>query len=367
MANFITTGAKRAAYSTAQAARIGWYSMHYIAGRHLVGPLTKPGEAPYASKSGSADLGVLRKSYHELFRREWQHIKNGAYKLPYELRRLPNPINLFKTSRAYLADTKTVARRGYAEKGHAQVLEVAGAKAKETYPSYYLQNFHFQSDGWLSAQSAEIYDMQVETLFTGAGDTMRRQVLPFIHNELTARAANGQATKDVQFVDLACGTGRLLSYVKDNWSDLPATAIDLSPDYLAQARKRLKRLLASQGGGVTYLNAMAEKLPLADKSVDILMSVYLFHELPPKVRRSVAQEIARVLKPGGLYIHADTLQYGDASGLDILLENFPRGLHEPYFDSYCKEDLAVLFGDEGLKPEAEQWGFLTKVNAMRRS
>ena len=31
---------------------------------------------------------------------------------------------------------------------------------------YYLQNFHYQSDGWLSARSATIYDYQVEVCYS---------------------------------------------------------------------------------------------------------------------------------------------------------------------------------------------------------
>ena len=36
------------------------------------------------------------------------------------------------------------------------------------YPAYYLQNFHYQTDGWMSAESARLYDFQVETVFLGA-------------------------------------------------------------------------------------------------------------------------------------------------------------------------------------------------------
>ena len=81
--------------------------------------------------------------------------------------------------------------------------------------------------------------------------------------------------------------------------------------------------------------------------------------------REVAAEFARVLKPGGLYVHADSIQYGDTS-LDALLETFPRAFHEPYYDSYCREDLSALFGEAGLTGAAEEVAFLTKVSAFKR-
>ncbi|MGD1704392.1 ubiquinone biosynthesis protein UbiE [Dapis sp. BLCC M229] len=45
------------------------------------------------------------------------------------------------------------------------------------YPTYYLQNFHYQTDGYLSKMSANLYDLQVELLFNGTADAMRRRIL----------------------------------------------------------------------------------------------------------------------------------------------------------------------------------------------
>ena len=42
------------------------------------------------------------------------------------------------------------------------------------YPEYYLRNFHYQTDGWLSSDSAKVYEFQTETLFLGAQDAMQR-------------------------------------------------------------------------------------------------------------------------------------------------------------------------------------------------
>ena len=45
------------------------------------------------------------------------------------------------------------------------------------YPGYYARNFHNQTDGYLSDNSARLYDLQVEILFSGVADAMRRRVL----------------------------------------------------------------------------------------------------------------------------------------------------------------------------------------------
>ncbi len=61
-----------------------------------------------------------------------------------------------------------------------------------------------------------------------------------------------------------------------------------------------------------------------------------------KVRRVIAAEFARVLKPGGRLVFMDSLQLGDRTGFDGLLEAFPLNFHEPYFASYLRDDLRAV-------------------------
>ena len=94
--------------------------------------------------------------------------------------------------------------------------------------------------------------------------------------------------------------------------------------------------------------------------------IFLFHELPPDVRRAVAREIGRVMKPGGLFVFVESLQPGDEPDYDGLLEIFPALFHEPYFESYLEEDLEALFGEAGLVVESTTNAFFAKVMAFRR-
>jgi ubiquinone/menaquinone biosynthesis C-methylase UbiE len=354
----IEAGLRRAAYGAASTARVGWYTMHYVAGRRIVGPLTGPGEVPRPYRFPAPDMTELTASFRELFQREGRDIAAGVYKMPRDLRRLPNPVRALRDSRRYMEEARAVSRRAHQKGGGVEVRAFAEEGGLKGVPGYYHQNFHFQSDGWLSDRSAAVYDTQVETLFTGAADAMRRRALPFLRAEVDRLAGEGQPEEDVVFLDVACGTGRLLAEVADNFPALQRHAVDLSPPYLDAARR-------AAGEGTAYTIAPAERLPFADGSVDVACTVYLFHELPPKVRRQVAAEIARVLRPGGLYLHTDSVQYGD-TGMDVLLETFPRAFHEPYYDSYCQEELGALFGAAGLAPEGQEVAFLSKVSAFRK-
>ena len=93
----------------------------------------------------------------------------------------------------------------------------------------------------------------------------------------------------------------------------------------------------------------AENMPFENESFDILNCVYLFHELPPEIRRECAKEFFRVLKPGGLVAFNDSLQANDREGLnEETLSIFPKRYHEPFYMSYIQEDLKAIFEEAGF-------------------
>ena len=96
-----------------------------------------------------------------------------------------------------------------------------------------------------------------------------------------------------------------------------------------------------------------------------VLSVYLFHELPPEVRREAAKEFARVLKPGGLLILTDSVQLGDRSNLDKNLGLF-GDFNEPFYRTFIAEDFGKMFMDVGLTCDEKLIGSSTKVLSFRK-
>jgi ubiquinone/menaquinone biosynthesis C-methylase UbiE len=90
-------------------------------------------------------------------------------------------------------------------------------------------------------------------------------------------------------------------------------------------------------------------------------SFFIFHELPPKVRRIVFRECARVLKPCGRLVLVDSLQRGDRPNYEGLLELFPQNYHESYYRSYTKEDFRALAADCGLTLIRDVKAFVSKL------
>ena len=223
----------------------------------------------------------------------------------------------------------------------------------DSFPPYYRRTFHWQSDGYLSRRSAELYDLAVEVLFGGAGDVMRRQVLPpLVH------FARGRGTP-LRVLDVACGTGRTLAQLARTLPDAAVTGLDLSPWYLDVARGRLPP-------GASLVAGNAEDMPFDDGSFDAVLSVYLFHELPRNARRRVMAEMRRVLRPGGLLVIADSVQRSDAADIAAFLERFQAELHEPFYRDYIGDDLATALAESGLEPVGEDDAFLTKIVTARR-
>jgi ubiquinone/menaquinone biosynthesis C-methylase UbiE len=336
-------------YSVGQGARVAWYIGHYLAVNRMRGPLVPPGEAPVTVAGKTPGWQGLVAAMRGLFEQDWKNIDAGLYRAPAGL---AAPTEAVAASLRFFRDARKVDERRLSRR-HSEVMT---EDLKKRYPRYYLQNFHYQTDGWLSPDSAKLYDTQVEVLFTGTAGAMRRQALVPL-----AEAFKGRDQRKIHFLDLACGTGRFIEDVTANWPRLNVTGLDLSPAYIEEARFRLKKARS-----LTLVEANAETIPMPDASQDAVACIYLFHELPPKIRKIVAAEIARVLKPGGIAVIVDALQTGDRADFDGLLEFFPIGFHEPYFGSYLAEDFSALFAREGLAFERWTPAFLSKVMTFRK-
>lgn len=355
MTTLVTRLTTRAAYGASQLPRLAWYIGHGLAMRRLsqaarerLGDSTRPRahtDKPVPDRSRLyADMATLLK-------RDIANIEAGIYPLPADHDgSLPKLLN---RSLLFFRDLPEVHRRR--ERGlHSEVLtdETRGKR-----PRYYLQNFHFQSGGWMTNDSAQRYDTQVEVVFNGTGNAMRRQALPQLREVFA-----GRDQRRLRLLDVGCGTGRFLDSVKQVWPRLPVLGLDLSEAYLSEAKRHLSRR-----SWVEFIVANAESIPVPDASQDAVTSTFLFHELPPKVRRIVFSEFARVLKPGGRLILLDSLQSGDVPAYDGMLELFPQNFHEPYFASYMKEDFAEIAGSCGLTHTREMIAFVSKLIVFDKS
>ena len=221
-------------YDASQLGRTAWFLGHALTASRLSTPITDdlPKGLP-DRKAYLADLAAL-------LRRDREHIAQGRYGMPDDL--LPNGQVAFQQSTRFLADLGRINLRRMRKDGQEVYRDRSKANGSAGQPRYYLQNFHYQTDGWLSEHSADLYDFQVDVLFNGATDAMRRQALLPLSDVLRTRK-----TSDARLLDVACGTGRFLRSIKQNFPRLRVTGLDLSPAYLAKT----ERTLAPGHGGMS--------------------------------------------------------------------------------------------------------------------
>ena len=348
MASPVASLATRIAYGARQLPRVAWYVGHSEVMRRLSEAARRGGESARPKARTDAPVPERSRLYADmarLFVQDLANVEAGIYPLPADHDgSLPK---LVARSRLFFADLPEVHRRR--EQGERQ--EVLSEETRGKRPGYYLQNFHFQSGGWLTEESAKLYDTQVEVLFKGTANATRRQALVPLHEVFA-----GRDQRRLKLIDIGCGTGRFLDFCKQAWPRLPALGVDLSEAYVAEAKGHLRRWC-----WIDFIVANGEALPVPDDSQDAVTSIFMFHELPPKVRRTVLRECARVLKPGGRLILIDSLQIGDQPDYDGVLELFPQSYHEPYYGSYLKEDFAALAAACGLTHTRSVNAFVSKV------
>merc|ERR1719158_702611 len=94
-----------------------------------------------------------------------------------------------------------------------------------------------------------------------------------------------------RILEVACGTGRFATFIRDNHPTADVTLVDLSPFYLEAARENDEywRKLRypdedTRPPAATFVQAAAEALPFEDGSFDAVVNVYLFHEMPKEAR-----------------------------------------------------------------------------------
>jgi ubiquinone/menaquinone biosynthesis C-methylase UbiE len=329
-----------------QAARSAVKAALWTGAGALARRVSKPESAEFHSDTPPPPRGARTKAWAEAFAKDIADVRAGLY---------PPSDPMFRNAgeaAAAIGDFLKDAREVEARRRRGGGVEAREEPGAEAYPVYFRQNFHFQSGGWFTRDSARRYEPQVEALFAGTAGAMRRRGL-----SLLAKALRDRDQRRLTIVDLACGAGAFLREMTTAFPRARLIGLDLSPAYAPEA---------AAATGAPVVQANVERTPFADASLDAASCVYLFHELPPKLRPAIAAEIARILKPGGLFVLVDSVQPADQPELARLLEAFPAIFHEPYYDSWRVLDVPALFAAQGLRLVDTDAAFLTKAWLFER-
>ena len=101
-----------------------------------------------------------------------------------------------------------------------------------------------------------------------------------------------------QVLDLACGTGELLSRIAKETPGAERIGVDLSPKMVERARAKL-----TDEPNTRVERADAHDLPFADDTFDVVVCANTFHYFTHP--EQVLREVRRVLRPGGRLVLLD--------------------------------------------------------------
>lgn len=102
-------------------------------------------------------------------------------------------------------------------------------------------------------------------------------------------------------LDLACGTGTLAIQVAERLPAADVTGVDGDPEILQRARSKAERA----GAKVGFDEGLSTELPYEDASFDVVLSTLFFHHLTDSAKRRTAEQVHRVLRPGGRLVVGD--------------------------------------------------------------
>ncbi|UJB69146.1 methyltransferase domain-containing protein [Acaryochloris sp. 'Moss Beach'] len=341
------------AYETMQRGKNAFGAVH----RQVLGNL-KSTLYPGLGKVDSLDdetLAYLQHRQADLMEKDWQDAQLGVY--PISLL-FDNPWEEFFRlyPQVWLDAPHTWAR---ADQKNYQ--DFSPGIDVDSYPQYYIQNFHHQTDGYLSETSAEIYDLQVELLFGGTADAMRRRILAPLKKGLATFSAIPASR--IRILDVPSGAGRTLKQLRGTFSEAALSGVDLSRTYL----QKTNRLLSQDRGSLPQLlQANAESLPYVDNYFHGVSSVFLFHELPAPARQNVMNECFRVLQPGGTFVICDSIQLDDSPELKTAIDGFPAMMHEPYYRHYSTDNIVERLQNAGFVDIETDVHFMSKYFTARK-
>ncbi len=107
------------------------------------------------------------------------------------------------------------------------------------------------------------------------------------------------AAGPLMIADIGCGTGSQTIALSDAAPHARIIGIDGDPEALDRARTR------AGDRSITWVEALAEKLPIDDDAMDCVTASLLLHHLSPPTRLAALREMRRVLRPGGQLHIAD--------------------------------------------------------------
>ncbi|MBS7669024.1 class I SAM-dependent methyltransferase [Croceicoccus gelatinilyticus] len=155
--------------------------------------------------------------------------------------------------------------------------------------------------------------------------------------------------KPKRILDMGCTVGHSTLPYKELFPDAEIWGIDVGEPMIRYAHARA----GAMGLDVNYGVMNAEETTFEDESFDLVVSHILLHETSGKAMPRIFKECHRLLKPGGLMIHADLPPFDLMDPFtQFILDNETYYNNEPFWGAMRDLDQIKLAKDAGFPADA---------------
>ena len=130
-----------------------------------------------------------------------------------------------------------------------------------------------------------------EDYFESGRENVRREILTDMGN-----VCRGKDPKQMTVLEIGCGSGRITRALAEVFGQV--YAVDISGEMIRQARETLRDTPNAQ----VFQNSGSDLRALGEIEADFAFSYIVFQHIPSReVIYSYTREVARLLRPGGLF------------------------------------------------------------------
>ena len=170
-----------------------------------------------------------------------------------------------------------------------------------------------------------------------ASDEPHRYFIQLYHRTAAQADLTGK-----KVLEVSCGHGGGSSYLARTMKPGSYTGLDLNPAGIEFCKKRHASLPVLE-----FVHGDAQKLPFPDESFDAVVNVEASHLYPDTP--AFLAEVARVLRPGGVFLYADFRRRREVAEWDAQLAAMPL---KQVSNAIIEQD--VLRGNELNRPRKQQ-------------
>jgi SAM-dependent methyltransferase len=160
------------------------------------------------------------------------------------------------------------------------------------------------------------------------------------------------AGKNSRVLSLGCGIGDTEVLLAPHVGDL--TGLDLSPSAIKQAK-----LDSAHLNNLHFIEGTLETAQIGPRSFDAVIAIFFLHHLPDTIPQ-LAQQIAAILKPGGVFYSLDPSRYRLSGAIgELLIPKLMARYQSPNERQLAPALAADHFTKAGLDARFEYYDFLS--------